>query len=1041
MEFITIFLASSIKNELKSVRLEVSDYIRRLNDACHLKGVYIRLFVCEEVSNAISVKGKQKEYDELIAQSDLFYVLVREHAGKYTLGEYEKALETYTGTGHPEIHCAFMEVPEKDKSVEDFEKKAVGDHSRILYFTQVEDLKKSIGDALSARVEELSKKGSIRNEPENRTGIFLAMPASELKEEQLELEDFVRCLNDEFISQEQYFYLSTHDDLVFSANENNDQDYFYIIFRTQSDEAIIRDFERAREQFAKTEGKRPKIYTYFQSLEEGIKASEGVQRFMTELSAELKHYYSRFSSIDSIKLNMLIELTREKISRDAITVKDGNVLINNKALLSVSDIPLFFNNDKLKKYKSELAELREQRNRLLAEYAADPEDDGLMTELSEAALKLNELTGKSRELEKNILDVFSVLAEYDRFGKPVTERAKEAGRYLEQGNYEAALKILRSNDQEKDLQHAQEIRKHTEDELMGLIHELRLRIKTLMAMGLKEGSVAEVYECFEKCTSIVQENYVDPGVVKEYLLFLVHQNDLDRGVKLSQWLLDYYKIYKNSDPSDRADVLSSLGRFHERNGSFSQTEECFCEEVGIRENLAEQKPSVKNQEQLSTSYNNLSMLYANNGRYKDAERMQNLSISALEKIEEAGADKLALAYHNMGFIKSLLHDYIGAVLYYRVAVIFMLEMTDEEADDSIKNRLAVFIMNLSDVYIEIEDYKQAEKLCREALSIQKELVRNNPAAYLLDFLGAYNQMGLICERTLRPDQARKNYLAAIETAEKNWKKLPKQYYTCVADSYRGAASISLYKKQYYRALKECRKAEELLSPLSEQGKWDRKDESLAAIKEIEADAMRRVGKNKEAEALYCESIECFRKLGEKDPEAYDRKLADAYKEAGDFYSDNALYEKAEEYYVSAVRLLEGNSYSDYESSLAETFYVYASMCKKQGRYEKAEGLFKKSIALLNKLAAENPLLYEDGLVNAWYLLGDMYFTEERYDEAEDAFANTVRVMENGKDNDPEKKKHLAVMYLNLADCCSKLHKEKKAEKYRSRAKTLSGSYL
>ena len=92
MREIKIFVASSI-NELEIERLEIGDFIRRINDNLRDQNIRIVKEMCEYESNAISTNGrKQEDYNELIRNSDFFYMLIGEKVGQYTIEEFNEAL-------------------------------------------------------------------------------------------------------------------------------------------------------------------------------------------------------------------------------------------------------------------------------------------------------------------------------------------------------------------------------------------------------------------------------------------------------------------------------------------------------------------------------------------------------------------------------------------------------------------------------------------------------------------------------------------------------------------------------------------------------------------------------------------------------------------------------------------------------------------------------------------------------------------------------------------------------------------------------------
>lgn len=144
--YVNIFLASSI-DELHEDRLAIGDYVRKLNDIYMERGVYFRLFMCEDESLAMADGRKQAEYNEDIRVSQLFFIIFFNRAGEYTLEEFEVALEQFRATGSPAIVTCFRqgEGYNPEKSVTDFMErldKELGHYFKV--YDHIDSLKLSL---------------------------------------------------------------------------------------------------------------------------------------------------------------------------------------------------------------------------------------------------------------------------------------------------------------------------------------------------------------------------------------------------------------------------------------------------------------------------------------------------------------------------------------------------------------------------------------------------------------------------------------------------------------------------------------------------------------------------------------------------------------------------------------------------------------------------------------------------------------------------------------------------------------------------------
>ena len=125
MKKVKIFLASSI-NDLHLERMEIGNFIRSLNDRFLEQGIYIQLCMCEDISDALAQCRKQDEFNDMIRDSDYFFIMFWHKAGAYTVEEFEVALQHFRETNSPKIMTYFKVIEDGDcaeQAVMDFMKR------------------------------------------------------------------------------------------------------------------------------------------------------------------------------------------------------------------------------------------------------------------------------------------------------------------------------------------------------------------------------------------------------------------------------------------------------------------------------------------------------------------------------------------------------------------------------------------------------------------------------------------------------------------------------------------------------------------------------------------------------------------------------------------------------------------------------------------------------------------------------------------------------------------------------------------------------
>ena len=105
-----IFLASS--NELREDRIAFGDFIRHLDNIYENRGIRIKLFKWEDYDAAYNDCRKQGEYNENVKTSNMFLTLFSTIGGKYTIEEFNVAVDAYRKNKSPKVYVYCKTLPE-----------------------------------------------------------------------------------------------------------------------------------------------------------------------------------------------------------------------------------------------------------------------------------------------------------------------------------------------------------------------------------------------------------------------------------------------------------------------------------------------------------------------------------------------------------------------------------------------------------------------------------------------------------------------------------------------------------------------------------------------------------------------------------------------------------------------------------------------------------------------------------------------------------------------------------------------------------------
>jgi tetratricopeptide (TPR) repeat protein len=124
MKKIKIFLASS--DELIDDRNVFGNLVRKLDKIYEKRGIRIELFEWEDYDAAYNNRRKQDEYNDHIKDSDMFLALFHTKAGKFTIEEFNIAIEDFRKYASPKvyIYCKELQTGEyESEELKEFKRK------------------------------------------------------------------------------------------------------------------------------------------------------------------------------------------------------------------------------------------------------------------------------------------------------------------------------------------------------------------------------------------------------------------------------------------------------------------------------------------------------------------------------------------------------------------------------------------------------------------------------------------------------------------------------------------------------------------------------------------------------------------------------------------------------------------------------------------------------------------------------------------------------------------------------------------------------
>ena len=748
--------------------------------------------------------------------------------------------------------------------------------------------------------------------------LFIASSIIEFAQERASLSDFIRSLNDIYVPRGIYYQLTICEDLSNAVAKDRKQaeynqtiresQYFYILFGRGSDRAddaiyTIEEFDTALDQFRKAGA--PKIYTYFRQLPEGESASKNIRDFMNRLDQEIGHYYSTFGNVDTIKLNMLLELTRDQTVGGTVKVEDGMASLDGHKMFSVADIPLYSKNETVQKLLAQKAQLEDEMSKLALEYANSPDGDAMQRLLANSEQR-NKIAEQLHTLEMDVLQLFRQSTEKRQLGQSLNWRERDALQMIDMGNYEAAKTLLEDQTWKKEIRQAEEIIEIKKNAILEYISGQKTLIDTYEAEGNTAENARKIVAVYEDITALAAKHHMEPDVLYDYASFLYNQRQYQKSLEIAQRLEHWYAQNPDTSAILRVALDNLMGLDYSSLKDFSAAEKLQQEALKICRELA-QNDSDAYLPDLALSCSNLASLLQDVHSFKEAEKLHREAL----KIRRDLAEKSHDAY---------LSDLSNSC-----------------------NNLATLLYNTG-------SFKEAEELFREALKIYYSLAEKNPDAYLSDLSNSCNNLALLLHDTDSFREAEELHREALKIRRNLAEKNPDAYLPDLATSCNNLASLLQDVHSFKEAEKLHREALKIRRDLAEKNP-DVYLPSLAISCSNLAALLYNTGSFKEAEELSRETLKIYRDLVEKNPDAYLPELATSCNNLATLLYNTGSFKEAEELYQEALKIRRNLAEENPEVYLPELQLVcdnLTALLEKTGRREEADNL-RREVAEFFKL--------------------------------------------------------------------------------------------
>lgn len=446
MEEIKIFVASSILN-FKSERKSLAVLFSGINNRAIKQNVFLNVKFCEEMDNAIGKTRKQDEYNKHINESDMVIFLIDQECHPYTMEEFDTAI----GDNSISHILVFQKqeniVKEKDKSVRAMEIKAEKSRKvtfiEYVNFSEVEQyITNIILELYNYDYSDLNKKNSVKNLKVIQC--FLAGNQEKHMDEKNELIRFALNLNETLLDNDCYLNIEpcTTNQGIKQARDIKcilGSDLVFFIFFDHVKNNEKEELKLAVDHFHRNNV--PKIFTYFWNDPVNNIENSSIEELKNYIDKEFQHFYSLFTTIDSIKLSLLLQVVWLTENKMNARLYNGEVSTEQEVLLTLEQLPIFKNNVTLNTLKKNLENIKYNYRKTVMQFGMEPEKTELLSKIT--ALN-NERENIEKKIQREETAIWDMLIEMNKniANRNVDKLLKAAYRHIENGEIDKAAKIL-----------------------------------------------------------------------------------------------------------------------------------------------------------------------------------------------------------------------------------------------------------------------------------------------------------------------------------------------------------------------------------------------------------------------------------------------------------------------------------------------------------------------------------------------------------------------------------------------------------------------
>ena len=688
-----IFLASS--DDLREERISFGNFIRTLNKIYLGRGMSIDVFEWEDQEAFIDDRRTQDKYNDEIRKSDMFVALFYKKAGKYTIEEFDVAMEEFGKKGYPKVFvcCKVLEESESETTELKAFKDKLNEKDKEKFwinFKNNDDLQLRFVQQLLMVENELMKL-KLEGDKVTLDGLYIA-----------ELANLSFAAGNEQYIQMKEELEELPDDIETARK---------LVAECPEDEKMGKRLQKKLDRYNKLKEEFARLQ---QTLFETSQRIATMQR--ENLSDKLRRATEAFESGNMERANTLLdEIAIEAETHKANLEQDRELVHQDiEAFLLQAKTKMAEVNTSIEKRIKEVHAIYAKADQW-AKDSALPDDkfDGLLDDYSSFLYDY----GKYKEAEQVYLRLVSLREKMlgKEHPKTATSYNNIGTTYHYLGNHPKALEYFF-----KDLAISEKV--------LGKEHpDTATSYNNIGQVYYSQGEYPKALEYFFKALDIREKvlGKEHPSTATSYNnigLTYHSQGDYTKALEYHFKALDIKEKVLGKEHPFTATTYNNIGQVYYSQGDYTKALEYYFKDLAICEKvLGKEHPST------ATSYNNIGLVYKQQGDYTKALEYYFKDLAICEKVLGKEHPDTATSYNNIGVVYKKQGYYPKALEFHFKALDIREKVLGKEHPDT-----ATSYNNIGLVYDDQGDYTKALEYYQKALDIfEKVLGYNHPSTKIV----------------------------------------------------------------------------------------------------------------------------------------------------------------------------------------------------------------------------------------------------------------------------------------------------------------------